>query len=435
MPYGDWLLSATGSAGDYHQTVAGLDQDYVYSGQTSNLELRASRVLYRDASRKTSASLRAFQRSSSNDINDVEVEVQLGESDSVKNLAAAIVAGGALAGMGFQPFPNQPNVGSGAQQFGQQLINNLQIQGTSTLINTAIKGGSFEEGLKDVLLAALVNSIAATTAKGIGDLSNGPDAALNDFTNKVAHAIAGCALGAAHAGDLSGCGGGAIGAAVGDLTAQLMDLSPDMTALYSDQDKIYLAGLVSGLVAALSGGDQKQIDTANWAGANSAGSNELLHSGARVAALTRSGYTLEDIPLPGLGDSYADPRMASALKKWIELSSAEGVNIKFNSAFRLSGHVVNGAVYTPAGDSSLHNAGLAVDIRYDKLVDIPGGLTADQQRQILRRTASLSGLAWGGNFSKPDNVHFFIDPYGKPGPGRSSLIQTQQDAHGFLTGR
>ena len=347
----------------------------------------------------------------------------------------AIVAGGALAGMGFQPFPNQPNVGSGAQQFGQQLINNLQIQGTSTLINTAIKGGSFEEGLKDVLLAALVNSIAATTAKGIGDLSNGPDAALNDFTNKVAHAIAGCALGAAHAGDLSGCGGGAIGAAVGDLTAQLMDLSPDMTALYSDQDKIYLAGLVSGLVAALSGGDQKQIDTANWAGANSAGSNELLHSGARVAALTRSGYTLEDIPLPGLGDSYADPRMASALKKWIELSSAEGVNIKFNSAFRLSGHVVNGAVYTPAGDSSLHNAGLAVNIRYDKLVDIPGGLTADQQRQILRRTASLSGLAWGGNFSKPDNVHFFIDPYGKPGPGRSSLIQTQQDAHGFLTGR
>ena len=48
----------------------------MYAGATSNLELRASRLLHRDASRKSSASLRAFQRASSNDINDVEVEVQ-----------------------------------------------------------------------------------------------------------------------------------------------------------------------------------------------------------------------------------------------------------------------------------------------------------------------------------------------------------------------
>jgi len=120
---------------------------------------------------------------------------ELGSSDSVRNLAAAIVTGGALAGMGFQPLPDQPNVSAGAQQFGQQLINNLQIQGTSALINTAIKGGSFEDALKGALLGALVNSVAATTANGIGDLSTGKDAVLNDFTNKVAHAIAGCVMG------------------------------------------------------------------------------------------------------------------------------------------------------------------------------------------------------------------------------------------------
>ena len=76
VPYGNWLLSATASASDYYQTVAGLDQDYVYSGDSSNLELRAARMLYRDAVRKTSASVRAFQRSTSNAINDTEIEAQ-----------------------------------------------------------------------------------------------------------------------------------------------------------------------------------------------------------------------------------------------------------------------------------------------------------------------------------------------------------------------
>ena len=76
VPYGHWLFSATGSANSYHQTQAGLDQDYVYSGDSTNLELRASRQIYRDASRKTSASIAAFQRSSSNAVNDAEIEVQ-----------------------------------------------------------------------------------------------------------------------------------------------------------------------------------------------------------------------------------------------------------------------------------------------------------------------------------------------------------------------
>jgi len=156
----------------------------------------------------------------------------------------------------------------------------------------------------------------------------------------------------------------------------------------------------------------------------------LLHEGSRVEALTRSGYTLQGINLPGVGDTYVDPRMASALNDWMASAADQGVDLRFTSAFRINGVAVVGAVYTPVGDTSLHNAGLAVDIRYDRLTDIPGGLTADQQREIIRSTAISSGLSWGGSFG--DRVHFFIDPYGQAGSNRLSLIQTQQQAYRFL---
>ncbi|MDM0030083.1 ShlB/FhaC/HecB family hemolysin secretion/activation protein [Variovorax saccharolyticus] len=76
LPYGYWLLSATASKNDYHQSVAGVDQTYVYSGESSNAEVKLARLLYRDASRKTTASIRAFQRTSDNFIDDTEIDVQ-----------------------------------------------------------------------------------------------------------------------------------------------------------------------------------------------------------------------------------------------------------------------------------------------------------------------------------------------------------------------
>lgn len=146
--------------------------------------------------------------------------------------------------------------------------------------------------------------------------------------------------------------------------------------------------------------------------------------------MTRSGYTLESVNLPGVGNAYLDPRMATAVQGWMSLAADQGKDIRFNSAFRISGEPVSGAVFTPAGDTSLHNAGLAVDIRYDRLSDISGGLAGNQQRSILRSSAAAAGLSWGGTFG--DRVHFYIDPYGRPGPNRSSLIQTQQEAYRLL---
>lgn len=76
LPWGYWLFSATASANRYHQSVAGASQDYLYSGESENHELKLSRLLHRDAASKTTASLRAYLNKSKNFIDDTEVEVQ-----------------------------------------------------------------------------------------------------------------------------------------------------------------------------------------------------------------------------------------------------------------------------------------------------------------------------------------------------------------------
>lgn len=76
MPAGYWLLSLNASRYRYFQTIAGLNQDYVYRGTSDNMEVKAARVLYRDATRKTTAALRLYHRTSNNFIDDTEVEVQ-----------------------------------------------------------------------------------------------------------------------------------------------------------------------------------------------------------------------------------------------------------------------------------------------------------------------------------------------------------------------
>jgi len=76
VPYAYWTLGATLSGYKYRQTVAGFSQNYVYSGTSNNAELRLSRLMYRDASRKTALYTRAWLRKSRNFIDDTEIEVQ-----------------------------------------------------------------------------------------------------------------------------------------------------------------------------------------------------------------------------------------------------------------------------------------------------------------------------------------------------------------------
>ena len=76
LPFGYWMLALTAGRNRYKQSVAGFSQDYVYEGESSNATLELSRILYRDASRKTTASLQTYLETSRNYIDDTEIEVQ-----------------------------------------------------------------------------------------------------------------------------------------------------------------------------------------------------------------------------------------------------------------------------------------------------------------------------------------------------------------------
>lgn len=76
LPWGYWQFGVTTSKNRYNQTVPGLNQTYLYSGNSENYEARISRILYRDARGKTSAYLRGYVTRSANFIDDTEVEVQ-----------------------------------------------------------------------------------------------------------------------------------------------------------------------------------------------------------------------------------------------------------------------------------------------------------------------------------------------------------------------
>lgn len=76
VPVGPWLLAFNASRSRYHQTVAGLTQDYVYSGQGDRRDVELRHMVHRDASSKTHWTYSLFARRSRNLIDDTEVEVQ-----------------------------------------------------------------------------------------------------------------------------------------------------------------------------------------------------------------------------------------------------------------------------------------------------------------------------------------------------------------------
>nr|WP_211186037.1 ShlB/FhaC/HecB family hemolysin secretion/activation protein [Brenneria salicis] len=76
LPFGYWQAGVTASGYDYNQTIAGLNENYTYRGESESLNVQLSRVLHRSGSQKTSISYEVLTRESRNFINDTEVEVQ-----------------------------------------------------------------------------------------------------------------------------------------------------------------------------------------------------------------------------------------------------------------------------------------------------------------------------------------------------------------------
>ena len=76
IPFGYWLLSLNISESEYRQTVAGALQSYVYSGASQHGEIKLSRLVYRDARRKSTLSIKSWIRASQNFVDDTEIKVQ-----------------------------------------------------------------------------------------------------------------------------------------------------------------------------------------------------------------------------------------------------------------------------------------------------------------------------------------------------------------------
>lgn len=76
LPLGYWALGFNASRYSYFQSVAGLYQDYRYSGSGAQQDITLSRLVHRDGASKTTLQLKAFARQSRNFIDDTEIEVQ-----------------------------------------------------------------------------------------------------------------------------------------------------------------------------------------------------------------------------------------------------------------------------------------------------------------------------------------------------------------------
>jgi len=102
--------------------------------------------------------------------------------------------------------------------------------------------------------------------------------------------------------------------------------------------------------------------------------------------------------------SYLDDSFSPLVNKFVKSAKNAGIDITFRDAFRPEGEQKkrqkNKSSITPAkAGTSLHESGFAVDINWSKI--------PKNNKKKLIKLANKAGLSWGGNFKKPDNVHFY----------------------------
>ncbi|WP_241575780.1 ShlB/FhaC/HecB family hemolysin secretion/activation protein [Rosenbergiella nectarea] len=84
VPYGYWLASVTGSHNDYTQTIAGLNADYRYRGQSQQMALQLGRIIHRGPHHKTRLTGELALRGSKNFIDDTAIDAQHRKTTSWK---------------------------------------------------------------------------------------------------------------------------------------------------------------------------------------------------------------------------------------------------------------------------------------------------------------------------------------------------------------
>ena len=76
IPFGYWNFALSANSYDYHQVVAGANQDFVSSGKSRNAELKISQLFQRDQSQKNSWQFRVGKRWSHSYIEGTEIALQ-----------------------------------------------------------------------------------------------------------------------------------------------------------------------------------------------------------------------------------------------------------------------------------------------------------------------------------------------------------------------
>lgn len=208
---------------------------------------------------------------------------QLGSQDNVKVLLTAMLTAGALnslnntvsySGAGGNVPPGTLNTGQTANNFNSNLLRNITNNLASASIDAAISGKRLDENaLASSLRSAFITTSAAQGANAIGDARS--DGTLNAYTQAVAHAVLGCAAGAAMTD--GGCEAGAAGGIVGELSAKFHN--PDGRG--DTAKTAAFARMMSGIAGALVSGDANGAASVNIAaatGSNAAQNNYLKHT-------------------------------------------------------------------------------------------------------------------------------------------------------------
>ena len=200
---------------------------------------------------------------------------ELGSSEGVKSIATAMVTAGVLEGLSKVLPNNLANATNGSAKFTDQLQRQLIDGAASAVVRSAINGTSLEDELRWGLTDAILNTVAAQSADGIGKLKYDGD--ISAFTQNVLHAIAGCAVGAVRADSSGGCGAGALGAVIGELTANAFGRDEYGNVMPGAVEMTQVLAAIGGAVAGL---DAEGIYVAANASANAAINNALSLRGS-----------------------------------------------------------------------------------------------------------------------------------------------------------
>lgn len=76
FPLGYWGLAANYNDYTYHQNIANANEVLTYSGNSDNIQLSVSRLLYRDRSHKITLNLRGYRKHSSNAVDGIDIVSQ-----------------------------------------------------------------------------------------------------------------------------------------------------------------------------------------------------------------------------------------------------------------------------------------------------------------------------------------------------------------------